>query len=912
MSTSLSEKARWIWRDADPFAYHEYLRVRKRFFLTKKQLLKIQAGAQAGLSITAESLYQAWMNGRVIGHGPAKSAEGKRPVDQYDIADFLVAGSNQLDLLVLSVGVGTMTACAAEAGVIFQVNLPGRIVVSNASALVQPDASRGRKTVRRWMLPCQEDVDAAAGEDEWRPAKVIRKQVTLYPRRVPLPSREPLLPRRFVSSETVRLPDFSCSFRIKPYLTKGEEQRRNNLISTPACIVTDIVSPVAQAMEFVPTLGNVTWYFEGKVVFKGSGWEPWPREKFKGIVRLKKGANRLVGIHERSHFEDISLCAFVKTPVRAVNPFGTGGFQVIPMDRTPGPEDLASLQSCGKKGVQMGGSDGAISKMPEMDPGHTMVDGNAHDLVINAKVLRDTKVEWSEPLRIPASVPGEAVRVVLDLGVLHNGWISFDVLGSSGGRLIVSFLEAIKESPPRRIQWPAGSNNALTYRLCDGRQSFESFLPYGARYVAIHHAGASPVQIGGLKIFTANCGSRRRGFLQSSDTLVNGIYRIAVQSIVSATDDTFTDCPTFEQVNWNYDNRMCMLTDFLSCANVAVARNSLELFAEDPRYPGLVRSQYPSAWDSRIPLWSFHWIMACRDYYWHTGDVDFVKTVFSKIASGIEEALGMVNADGLFEWRDADVWHFVEWGHGRDDDHAIVGGEQAGLAGALEAAEYLGALAGGRTKLRQWRSARQNLIHAVNRRMWDRRRDAYVDSIHEDGSRSAVCSQVTNAMMAIYGVGNPAWTRRLARRLHAGDSRLLRYGSPCGVYYVLELFDKLGMVEDIFNIVRHRWGEMVLEGDTTTWEHFGEFGHAGFPTRSRCHPFASYVSKYLVKYLLGIEALAPAFAGIRIQPRPPKGIDFCRGAIPTPHGLIRVGWERAAGKIRLGREVPKGIRVSEE
>jgi len=98
----------------------------------------------------------------------------------------------------------------------------------------------------------------------------------------------------------------------------------------------------------------------------------------------------------------------------------------------------------------------------------------------------------------------------------------------------------------------------------------------------------------------------------------------------------------------------------------------------------------------------------------------------------------------------------------------------------------------------------------------------------------------------------------------------------------MELLDQYDEREALFGHIRHRWGDMVRAGDTTTWEQFAEFGHGGFPTRSRCHPYAAYVVKYLVKYLLGIEALAPGFATVRVQPNPPVGVDHCEGAIPTP------------------------------
>ncbi len=411
-----------------------------------------------------------------------------------------------------------------------------------------------------------------------------------------------------------------------------------------------------------------------------------------------------------------------------------------------------------------------------------------------------------------------------------------------------------------------------------------------------NHTGAEPVSLSNVRVLTANCGSRPQGFLQCSDPLLNEIYEIATQTVISSVDDTFTDCPTFEQVNWNYDNRAAFLGEILICANTAVARHSIALFAEDPEFAGLVRSQYPSTWDNFIPLWSMHWIMWCRDYVELTGDLAFGRQMYPRIRAGIEEALGKIGDRGLLEWDG--VWHFVEWGHGRDDGHAICGVEQAGLAGALEAAVRIANLLG-ETDATAWNEARTALVNAINRELWDESRGAYADSLHADGTLSPVSSQTTNAMMGIYGVADDARAEALAQRIVDNDPALLAYGSPYGLYYVLELFDRFEMVEPIFAAIRHRWGDMVLDGDRTTWETFAEYGgHGGFPTRSRCHPFAAYVVRYLVKYLLGVSSWNCGESPVAGKPNPPSGITFCRGAVPTPQGLLPVGWDARNSALR--------------
>jgi hypothetical protein len=905
-----SPAAKWIWDSTDRWAYHHYIQARTKFTLEPPDSRRISDQGGTTLLITADAYYQAWLNGRVIGEGPAKSAEGRRSVDAWPITSLLSVGSNELLVVALSMGAGSMTYCPGEAGLIFEIDLAGRTISSGKDTEVRADPTRRKRTARRWVLPCIEDVNATTADGEWRPATVVEKHTDLYARRVPLPTREVLPAASLVAADFVRVPNVAITMRLRPYLVEAEEKRRHNTFNTPAYIVTDIVSPTDQALVFTPTLGNVTWYFGGHKLFEGNGWLRWAQSDPPVSIKLRKGSNRLVALHSRNnHFEDISLAGFAEQPVTFSNPFGKGAYQVV---RAKSAKDLvegAAMEHIDWEALKPG--------MPDMDPEDSMPFGNSYDLACGAQVIersdqpleRLMRMSTADALELPPVRGGEAVRLTIDLGVVQHGWLAFDVEGNEGSTLILAMFEALDPGPPLRFQWPDGCNNAITYRLRDGYQSFESFFAYGVRYIAIQHSGDKPVLLKNLRVYTANCGSLRRGSMLSDDEMLNAIYRICEQSVISGVDDTFTDCPTYEQVNWNFDNRTATMGDAVTCANYAVTRNSIELFAEDPHYQGLVRSQYPSTWDAQIPLWSFSWIMWCRDYFSNTADRHFVQRIMPRVAAGVEEGLGKIGSRGLLEW--AGIQHFVDWGHGRDDDHAIMSAEQAGFAGTLAAAAELGEIAGGElsSSARTWRAAREKLIGAINANLWDANRQAYFDSLHSDGSASKVTSQATNAAMVVYGAASDDTARNLARRIVSNDPQLLLYESPFGVYYVLEMLAKLGEVQALFDLVRERWGAMVLAGDTCTWETFKEFDGrgGGWPTRSRCHPYAAFPAKYFARYLLGVQMLEPGYAKFRVEPRPPKGVEKCYGAVPTPKGPIRVGWEIRNGQIHLNVEHPRGL-----
>ncbi len=85
----------------------------------------------------------------------------------------------------------------------------------------------------------------------------------------------------------------------------------------------------------------------------------------------------------------------------------------------------------------------------------------------------------------------------------------------------------------------------------------------------------------------------------------------------------------------------------------------------------------------------------------------------------------------------------------RDDaGHPYVSAEQGMFLGALDAAIGLAEATQGtqwKKKAKTWKTVRTKLQSAIHRQFWDRDKDLYADSLHADGSLSAVSSQPRTA-----------------------------------------------------------------------------------------------------------------------------------------------------------------------
>ena len=128
-------------------------------------------------------------------------------------------------------------------------------------------------------------------------------------------------------------------------------------------------------------------------------------------------------------------------------------------------------------------------------------------------------------------------------------------------------------------------------------------------------------------------------------------------------------------------------------------------------------------------------------------------------------------------------------------------------------------------------------------------------------------------------------------------------GLPC-LYSALNL---CGLEEYAFRILTAEgypgYREWLDGGATTLWEMWGSGGSHNH------HMYSSFMS-WMMKTIVGIEALAPAYEKTAIRPVFFAGLDRAEGSIVTPAGgRIAVSWKREADGVRLSVSVPAGVRA---
>lgn len=202
-------QANWIWCEGEKSPRNFYLYARKE--------VEIPAPLErAEFNLTADSRYQLFINGKLVGRGPARSDPRWQSYDTYEVSSYLQAGKNIVAVLIHHYGVGTAGYVPGRGGFLFQgevifTNGDGLTIISDDTWRVLPsnawhkDAPRlnsslgfqeiydARLTLENWT---KKDFD----DSKWAYAVVIGRPpmapwTSLVPRDIPQLLEEYVLPK---------------------------------------------------------------------------------------------------------------------------------------------------------------------------------------------------------------------------------------------------------------------------------------------------------------------------------------------------------------------------------------------------------------------------------------------------------------------------------------------------------------------------------------------------------------------------------------------------------------------------------------------------------------------------------------------------------------------------------------------
>ncbi len=898
MVEGFSDKSYWIWVSSrERRAWAKWVCFRKEFFVSGDV-----SGAK--LRITADSEYWVWVNGEWVGQGPARSFPWRWRYEEYEVTNFLNQGANVIGVLVLGSGISTFRYVSALAGLRGELEIGGEILVGTDSSWEWSPFPNG--VAKRFKVSCQQGwqepalvPDAEYGWTKpgfsgmgWQKARVVKET------------------RPLVRSTTeVKIVDYKGFKKHKRFLAKGlpawvirvnlrQALRGRGRDASPRRVrgLVGIRFHVKRGKRAFFHFGSPWFWLGGQVRVNGKEGKPLRQplfdfengQTFEGTVR--KGENFLV----------IKIDGFFHEWVLRLAVFGVEGEPVgeCLVFRSRGRETAEKRLWSAKTPREWLSQKGVVALQEGSSPDIDLKDPFAETAYARERVPLPplSRIEFPR-----SSSQGEATQYLLDLGEETVGYWVFDVEAWEGATLRANGLDAIQKGT---LDFAWEMDNTCELQLREGRHTYRALRRRAGRYLLLQGQGCVVHRV---TVLEARYPSREGGQFECDDEILTQAYQISRRTVALCSEDTYVDCPSYEQTFWVGDARNSSLVNYFSLGDWELARHSCLLAGESLERSPLVESHVPSGWVMIIPAWSLLWMQACWECFYYTGDLEFLRAVYPAMKKQFSSLLGYIDERGLLDIR---AWNFCDWAPMDTPGAGVVTHNQGWLVLALKSLEKASARLGDLRTPQQCKKVISKVTEACNKYLWDEERKAYVDALRKGRAGERRFSLQTQCVLCLADIPRGGRRERLLGLLREGSKAqgFVGFGTPYFYFYLLELYEREGEFFRLLETVKKVWGMMLKRGATTCWEVLPGFMRGGRWTRSHCHGWSSAPAYFLPRIVGGIVPISPQFRKVRFSPWK-EGCRWCHCVVPTPRGPIEVEWERKGSRFSYKVKTPKGIEV---
>ena len=895
------------------------------------------------LNISADTRYIAYINGEEIGRGPIRSTYDNWFYDGYDITPYLKCGDNHFAVRVWNYGWSTYQSVAFCGGLIFDVTQGSRVIVaSGGNTKCSRDAGHKYNTVKRNVnLGFSDYYDArkfdstwledAAIAADWGKARVVENSWgTLKKRPIKHFNTEEKLPVRVVEYSEVSKGCQQVSINTRKAFFGNRRDANETIFSGfIGCIIE---SPCD--MDGVISFPNRTWNgIIGDFKLDDDLYEVTNAHR-DIAVHLKKG-KQLFLLQVSGKYDDlfchiefqfaeeilfssvingIESAFFVIGPTNRIIPVIDGFSRVYGgLDEFNRMESYTELHqkvfSCRN-----------ISELLEyehlfkwVEPEYVFFDEYIYSLVKTAKrvknyAIRDEQcgILWGNDAVtvIPRPRKGDYSRIIVDFGDIYAGSLEFTLKASEGTVLDIYCFENMFKG---KIDYTVGLNNSVRYICTEGYQSYRCMTRMGCRFAVITVKNQTgDTELRSFKIRHSTYSATNIGSFRCSDYLLNKIWEISRQTHLLCMEDSFTDCPTYEQAFWIGDAQISTFVNAYLYGEYDLIRHNIRLAVSASGNTPLMNALTPTDWTTSIPMWMMNWILSVEFYIQISGDREFMREMYPHIKETLEYYARFIDEKGAFL---INAWNMLDWAALDIHNHGVVTGQQAILAHCFRIASGF-AEELGQTKDAQCFSDHVRLLLGyIDSYLWNGEKKMFTDGWSPDYGYSKTVSIQTHSLLILFDAITDGEKQQLTEGyLESPPKEFLDVGSPFILFYLYEIWAKTGKTRKLLEDMRLRWQNMLRYDSTTCWEVFPGFYEVN-RTRSYCHSWSSFPVYCLNKYVLGVNTKDNSFSEIVLSV-PDTDLQWCEGSIPTPFGMIRVHWSRENGLKSYHISVPHEIKVT--
>ena len=929
---------KWIWFEHENNSENERICFCREFPSWPEESLTLR--------ITAISKYVVYFNGIYLGGGPIRSPKGTAYYDEYDLSGLTRDGENRLWVEVWNYGWSTYQSFGESGGLWFEIESPedGIVCCSDSSVTCAVDegfiSCAPKRNVNLGFTDYYDsrkfDPDQAAkGEDLPHNAGEYVLHKTLKKRPIRSFLQEKAYPSQVLKIEDVKQSCHVYSVNTRNAFFPGRIDADETMMTGfLGCIVrTD------RELTGRISFPNRTWNgMIGSFRIGGTVYDVSDKDRDKEVT-IPSGESLFL-IRFGGKFDDLYChieMRFEEEPQICRQKDGSSFFTIGPLryltDSLLGKQPLSKeiedftaeedqIFSCTSMDELLKAAHGAAVPFTWVEPRYAMKDMYLLSLARLAVPVAEYAVQdchrgilWhnGESSVISPPVSGDCRRMLVDFGDIYVGQAEFTLCAPEGTIIDIYGFENMYRD---EIDFTIGLNNGLRYICREGWQHFRGMARIGMRYALISVRFPeikAAVFIRDFHLNHATFSVSNAGSFCCEDEKLNRIWSMCRHTHELCLEDSFTDCPTYEQAFWLGDAQVSAMVNSFVFGDYSFVRHNLILGASAGFNSPLFNALTPTDWTTCIPMWTFNWMIAIIEYVDCTGDHSILPELYDKVRDVLLYYRELLTEDGgLIVYS----WNLIDWAHLDTPEGYTLTAYQVLLAYCYQHFSAF-ALELDHPEDHTFFRDTETIMRSYLDSLWQDERQAYCDARSPEGTYSSTCSIQTHSLLLLFhGITDPVKEAICRNYINNPPADFIQVGSPFMLYYSYEARaaylkkkeEEITGLDQILDDIRFRWGEMLRYESTTCWEVFPGF-YENSRTRSYCHSWSSSPAAFLQKYLLGIKKEAEGFKKVTLS-LPDTSLAWARGSIPTPYGPIYTDWNQKTREYLV--KIPEQVEAQFE
>ncbi len=390
-----------------------------------------------------------------------------------------------------------------------------------------------------------------------------------------------------------------------------------------------------------------------------------------------------------------------------------------------------------------------------------------------------------------------------------------------------------------------------------------------------------------------------------NDALINKVWEVAAYTLHLNAREAFFDGIKRDRWVWSGDAYQSYFVNYYLMGDRDIVR----------RTQRILRGAEPMTTHiNTISDYTFYWIISMWEYYYHTGDLPFIKEMYGSMLSVMKFVRERLDADGLYQKLKGD-WVFIDWYEYFDKDAGPLSAEHMLLCHAYQCMANCAGLLDDTKRETEYAGLAAEVKRKINDRFWDEEKGAFVDS-DITGNRNV--TRHANIFALLFDLTTQERKQSIVVNV-IKNTDIPPITTPYFEFFELDAMCRIGEFSYMTDMLHNYWGGMLDMGATTFWEEY--FPQKSYLenlaldnqdirtepyNKSLCHAWGASPIYLLGKYALGVRPTSPAYATYEVCPKLMCFREF-EGEVPTPHGIVSVKLRKDA--VSVLSEVDGGVLV---